>query len=97
MKAAFKVAIADLVLLGVLYLVVQDLQWRVSYANSEHLGPSYVRYPLTYVFGMVRSGFPLQSPLTFDWVQLLVALLIVVNAGFVYVSLAKGHPPATSP
>lgn len=87
MRTGYKVAVVDLVLLGALYFIVQNLQWRASYAASEGLTPSYSYSLLWNVFQMSGRAFPLQSPPTLDWVQLLAAILAVLNLVYVYTAL----------
>lgn len=85
-------AVFDLLALTFLYLVLKDLASRTSYAESEHLVPSatytlFVRTP-----SITGVQIPLVSPPALDWVQVVVASLIVVNGLYVFSKLRKSPP-----
>ncbi len=109
---AWKVAAADVVLLVALFYVVQDLQWRSGYAASAHdacggpcsYTPSFSYGFLTQLFTMSGNSAQLTSPLTFDWVQAILYVLVAVNAWFVYrfmkgrnAGAGVGVPPKEAP
>lgn len=80
-------AVFDLLALVFLYFVMQDLAWRNSYAEGEHLTPS-TTYSL-FIRTLSIKGATLQipklvSPPTLDWVQVVIALLIVVNGLYIF-------------
>jgi hypothetical protein len=91
-RTAAVVVVADVVLLGALAFVFQDLQWRASYAASLHgacgtpcgYSPSFGFSILTRYFTMVGNGATLTSPPMLDWVQALALILVLVNAWFAY-------------
>jgi len=91
-KATYKIIIVDALVLVALYYVFQDLQWRTSYAASLHTAcypacgysPSFGYGLLTRVFTMDGNNQHLVSPITFDWVQGLILVLVVVNAWFAW-------------
>jgi uncharacterized protein YaaW (UPF0174 family) len=74
-----KVAVVDAVLLFALYLVLVDMQARLSYAATRGLSASYAYSLLTNVFQMSSNSEVLRSPLSIDWVQVLVVVLIAAN------------------
>ncbi len=90
-----KVASADIVLLFGLYSVLQDLQWRIGYAASLHsacprfcsYSPSFSYSLLTQFFTLAGNGVRLTSPPTLEWVQLIVYVLVVLNAWYAYKAL----------
>ncbi len=91
-RRAVKVLAADAVLLVALFYVIQDLQWRSGYAASVHdacagycsYTPSFSYGFLTQLFTMSGNSLQLTSPVTFDWVQALIYILVAVNAWFAY-------------
>ena len=90
-----KVLVADALILVCGYFVAVDLQWRSSYAVSEGLSPSTSYLPFVRLFTMAGRAFPLQSPPTLDWFQVLAAAFIVVNVWYAFVTLGnrrKGRP-----
>jgi len=92
----------DFVLVVLELLVLQDLQWRTSYAASVHAGtngytPSFSYNVLTRVFTMSGNGPSLVSPLTLDWVQLLAIVLVVVNVWLGYATLSRHRAFKTPP
>ena len=96
-RAAAKVLLADAVLLGAEFLILQDLQWRVTYASSVlRYTPSYTYSVLTQFFAMGGSTTPLRSPPTLDWVQLLVVVLVILNLTYAYRSLRRRSLSASS-
>jgi len=94
-RNSFKVLAADVILLAAGFWVLQDLQWRTGFASSLHdacspicrYSPSFSYSFLTRFFTMTGNGVSLTSPPTLDWVQLIVCLLVIVNAWFIYDAL----------
>jgi len=98
-RTALKVLAADVILLVALFNVIQDIQWRTSYAASPHQAapngytPAFAYNIFTQFFTMSGNGVSLTSPPTLDWVQLLAAVLVLLNAWFFYTSY-KGRASA---
>ncbi len=85
-----KVLIADAAILGAEFLILQDLQWRATYASSKlGFAPSYMYSVLTHIFTMGKSTGFLESPPTLDWVQFLVVVLLALNVWYAYRSLVS--------
>jgi hypothetical protein len=101
-RTVFKVLAADTVLLITLYYVIQDLQWRTSFAASPHASalhgysPSFGYNLFTRIFTMSGGGLPLTSPPTLDWVQVLALVLVAINAWYAYVTLTRRRGATTS-
>ena len=104
-RNSFKVLAVDVILLAAGFWVLQDLQWRVGFASSLHnacspicrYSPSFSYSVLTRFFTMTGNGVSLTSPPTLDWVQLIVCLLVVVNAWFAWTAFkGKPRPGATA-
>lgn len=106
-RSALSVLVADVLLLLAVYLVLDDRTWRLRCAlgtaaadctarSSPHF--SYSLFTLTFSMTSDRiPGIPvqtLQSPPTLDWVQVLVAALVVLNAWYVY-ALVRSRRGAT--
>ncbi len=81
-RTGYKILVADAVLLFGEYLILQDLRWRSTFASSEGFSPSFSYSVLTQFFTMSGRGLTLESPPTLDWVQLIVAVLVVMNAWY---------------
>jgi hypothetical protein len=79
-----KLAVADAFLLIAGYYVLQDLSWRSAYAVSRGFTPTSAYSLLTRMFSLTGQGSGLQSPPTLDWVQVVVALLIIANVSYVW-------------
>jgi hypothetical protein len=79
-----QVAFVDAVLLIFAYFVYQDLDWRNSFAASHGYAPSTSYSLLTRTFTLTGKGTTLQSPPTLDWIQVVVALLIVINLVYAF-------------
>ena len=94
-RAVAKILAADAVLLGSMFLVLQDLEWRTGYASSAlHYAPSFDYSVLTRFLTMTGQSTSLVSPPTLDWVQLLMAVLAVLNLSYLYRSLRRSKPDA---
>jgi hypothetical protein len=107
-RTALKVLAVDALLLIALFFVIQDLDWRTSYAASLHgacfpglcgYSPSFSYNVLIEFFTMSGNGVSLTSPPTLDWVQVLAYILVAINAWFIYATLSrrKGRHPETLP
>jgi len=91
-KATYKVVIVDVLSFVALYYILQDLQWRTSYAASPHdacrgicqYSPSFSYNFLIRFFAMDGNGQHLVSPPTLDWVQVFSIVLVVANLWFAY-------------
>ncbi len=76
--------------LVLLYLVRLDVIWRTSSCATDALTPcrapisSVAFYPFTMVTTVPWTEFPLKSPLTLDWTQLLIFVLVVFDLVFAY-------------
>ena len=85
-----KLAVVDAVLLIFAYYVFGNLEWRNSYASSHGFVPTTSFSLLTRSLALAGKGTVLRSPPTLDWIQVVVALLIIVN--FVYAFEALRAP-----
>lgn len=89
MRAVWKVAGLDAALLACLYLVLQDLDSRLAYAESEGF-KAYFEYSILIRWSVLSKGNTvLKSPPALDWVQVISLILILVNASFVYSSVRR--------
>jgi hypothetical protein len=87
-----KVVAVDAVLVAAIIYVIQDLQWRSTYAAETinrcggpcSYTPSFSYGLLTQVFTMSGNSVQLPSPATLDWIQVLVYALVLLNAWLVY-------------
>ena len=91
---AYQVLVADAFLLVALFFVQSDLQGRVAYAETVHghttgYVSSFSYSLFTQAFTMSGPGVSLSSPLTLDWIQVLGALLIVLNGWYLYSAFAR--------
>jgi len=94
-RRAVALAAFDTIALVLLYYVFQDLAARVSYVESEPGLSSSTSYSFFIrvftINGATSNGvmFPLVSPPALDWVQVILALLVVVNGLFLFSALRK--------
>jgi len=90
-RGIFFLAVFDFLVLTFLYFVLQDLAWRASYVRSEHLAPSTAYSLFIHTFSINGSTvqFMLISPPALDWVQIVVAALILVNGFYVFTMFRK--------
>ncbi len=81
---ALEVLAVNLILLLGLYFVTSDLAERTAYAAGQ--GYSYFFTPsvLLETSTLVEGGQNLQSPLTLAWLQVILVLLLVLDASYVY-------------
>lgn len=94
-RRAVVTAVFDFLALAFLYLVLQDLARRTSYAESERMIPSTTYSLFVRVFSIkgnaIQIPMGLVSPPVLDWVQVVVASLIVVNGVYVFSTLARSR------
>jgi hypothetical protein len=93
-RTLIKAVLADAVLLFALYLVLLDFQWKVDYAASNGMqNPSFSYSILTRGFSMFdpRVNMTLASPPTLDLIQVLLVVLVVLNAVMVRESRKPRH------
>ena len=90
-RRAVATAVFDLLALAFLYFVLQDLAWRNSYAEKEHLTPNttYSLFIRTFSIRGTTIQIPLVSPPALDWVQVVFASLIVVNGLYLFSRLRR--------
>jgi len=95
-RRAVLTAVFDFLALAFLYLVLQDLARRTSYAESERLISSTTYSIFVRTFSIKGNAIQiprgLVSPPILDWVQVIVASLIVVNGLYVFSMLRKSPP-----
>ena len=96
-RTVIKVAIADALLLAGVYLVLVNRAWKIQCAmengvNCEvaRTSPHFSYSLFTISFSAISpSGMLLQSPPSLDWVQVLLAVFVVVNAWYAYSALRR--------
>jgi hypothetical protein len=97
MNLGIKWGLVDVLLLLGLYGVYLDRLWRASCeAPGQCLSQvsSISLSPFTLVTSLGSNGVPLQSPLTLDWIQLILISLVVVNTYFAYIWLRRRTIPS---
>jgi hypothetical protein len=107
LRRALWVGAADIIMLVAAFYVVQDLQWRSAYASAAinrcggatcSYTPSFSYGILTQIFTMTGNSVQLSSPVTLDWIQALVYVLILLNGWLIYTwarSRRAAGPPVT--
>jgi hypothetical protein len=86
--------VANAVVLGMIYFVELDRQWRSSCAASFVCRASVASTsysPFTMMTTLFGSGLPLTSPPTLDWLQLLVVVLAAFDGYAVYQWARRGR------
>jgi hypothetical protein len=84
-KAFYKAAVVNVVCLVLLYFVQLDLAWRSRCGNASsptcmaHVA-SVTYLPFLKQTVLAGTGLPLQSPYTLDWFQVLIFVIVVVDA-----------------
>jgi hypothetical protein len=84
-----KVLGTNAVLLILLYLVEQAQAARVAYAANEGLAFDIGRSVLVQTSTLWGQGGPLVSPLTLDWIQVLLFVLVLLDLYFCYGAVRK--------
>jgi len=85
MKAALvaEIVISNAVILAMILAVLQDDSGRLAYFRSLGFTTSTAYYPFFYITSAVNGATRIPGLLTLDWVQILAAALILIDAGFV--------------
>jgi len=79
-----EVVAVNLILLLAIYFVTADLATRSAYAAREGLSYFFTQSLLVETSSLQGHGATLQSPLTLAWLQLILAVLVIVDAVYVY-------------
>ena len=90
-----RMVIPNLVILALLWGVLQDSAGRLDYFRTMGFTTSTSYYPFFYITSAVNGSTNIPGTLTLDWTQVLVAVLVILDAGFVWRQLRR-KPPATS-
>jgi len=83
-RGMLEVIVVNTVLLLLLYFVTADQAERAAYAAEEGLAFLFSRSVLVQTSILQGSRGTLQSPLTLDWVQLLLGALVVIDGLLAY-------------
>lgn len=86
-----KVLVTNAVLLTLVYLVEQAQATRVAYAASEGLAFDIARSLLVQTSTLWSQGGPLVSPLTLDWIQVLLLALVLSDLYYFYGVVKKSR------
>ncbi len=78
-----RAAAINAVLLALTYLVYQDLSFRDRYAQQLNFSPSTSYSAFSHVLTLTGGTTTLSSPVTLDWVQLLVLALVATDVVYV--------------
>lgn len=83
-RRAVEIVATNVVLLLLLYFVTADQTERAAYASKEGLAFLFSRSILVQTSVLQGSRGAVQSPLTLDWIQLLVGALVIIDFLFAY-------------
>jgi hypothetical protein len=91
MKAArlAELVLSNAVILAMLWAVLQDDSGRLAYFRSLGFTTSTQYYPFFYATSAVNGTTHIGGLLTLDWVQILVAALIIIDGLFLVGLLRK--------
>jgi len=100
-KLTIEVLVVDAVLLILTYLLYSDELWRTGCALGNGLNcsirsdPSFSYSLFTRFFSMRNNTMLLTSPPTLDWIQVIAAILVLVNVWYLLRIIArrKSSPP----
>jgi hypothetical protein len=87
---ALEIVGVNAVLILALYLVTADVASRSLYAAREGLSYFFTQSLLVETSSLKGHGATLQSPLTLAWLQLILVVLVIIDALYVY-DWAKGR------
>lgn len=82
-KVLEALAVNIVLLLGI-YFVLGDVATRTAYAAGKGMSYTFAQLFLVETSTLQGSSGGLQSPLTLDWVQLLLVVLVVVDVLYFY-------------
>lgn len=80
----------DTVLVVLLALITHNYALRNAYWGPEGFTPATTRYPLLFITSAVKGSTYIPGILSVDWQQVLILILVVTNAFFVW-SAMKGR------
>jgi hypothetical protein len=92
-----EVLVANLVLIALFLWITADYSFRTAYWGTEVFTPTTVRYPLFLITSAVKG--PVSNPtsipglLTLDWQQVVLLLIAVTDAVYLWSVLHVGRAP----
>jgi hypothetical protein len=97
-----EVLIVNLVLIGLLFWITGDYAFRTAYWGTEVFTPTTVRYPLFLVTSAVKGSTCVPSTcipglLTLDWQQVVLLLMAVTDAVYIWSLLRMRRGAAEAP
>jgi hypothetical protein len=88
-RAVLQLVVLDVILASLLFLVEEDRASRVQYFQSLGFAPSTSYLPLVFITRAVRGSTFIPGLWTIDWSQVLIILLLFLNASFFYSELRR--------
>ena len=83
-ERAIEVLAVNILLLLALYFVASDVATRTTYAAREGYSYFFTQSFLSEVSSLQGRGESLQSPLTLAWLQLILAVLVILDVLYLY-------------
>ena len=91
-----EVLIANLVLIALFLWITGDYTFRTAYWGTEVFTPTTVRYPLFLVTSAVKGSTTIPGLLTLDWQQVVLLLMAVTDAVYLWSVLRVRRGALTS-
>lgn len=90
-----EVVVVNAVLIALLALITENYGLRTAYWGTEGFTPTTVRYPLFFITSAVKGTTQIPGILSVDWQQVVLLVLVVVDALYVW-SAYKGRGKPTA-
>ena len=95
MKAlhAARIVITNVLILAIIWAILQEDAGRVAYFQSLGFTTSTAYYPFFYVTSASNQATRIPGLLTLDWTQVMAAVLVVLDAGFLLPLVRRSRGP----
>jgi len=92
-----EVLVVNALLIPLLALITENYGLRAAYWSSEGFASTTVRYPLFFITSAVKGSTNIPGLLSVDWQQVVLLVLVLTDAVFVWsaVKSARRPPRAT--
>jgi len=92
-----EVLVVNAFLIPLLALITENYGLRGAYWGSEGFTSTTVRYPLFFITSAVKGSTHIPGLLSVDWQQVVLLVLIVTDAVYVWSAVKSGRRRGASP
>jgi len=91
-----EVVVVNAFLIPLLALITENYGLRMAYFVREGFVPTMTRYPFFFITSVTGASPPIPGLLSVDWQQVVLIVLLVTDAVYVYSATRAGRRPPES-